>query len=247
MTLHSILVDANGNMPHVNSQLVLVAPLAYPSVVVSKDVVIQEVPPAVIASYGDPQRPQDPLALRALGILRVAQNQRFHPRTGQPTKLLSDATPGVTVAPDVSATPGVTATAQGDLVFPRIDPAIICRVVTADNSQILLGQNKLRTGYYSLIAGYVSLGETLEEATLREIKEETQLEVRDISYVCSQPWPFSGSLMVGMQATASGTPYPADGELLEVRWFARHQVAQLPLPQPNSIAYRMIQQWMEQA
>lgn len=242
MAVRSLLVDASGAMPFDGSEIVLVTPLEYPSVPISAELVIQQVPTEVVAAYGTPQRPWQPWALAALGVLKITQQQRFHPRTGAPTHLCEDPhAPG--------AAPGMMLSDAGDPVFARIDPAIICRVTTADDNRILLGRNTQRPDYFSLIAGYVELGETLEAAVAREVAEETGLTAQNIHYVCSQPWPFSGSLMLGMTATAAGEPQPIDGELAEVAWFSREQLQQgaVPLPAAPSIAHHLIQQWVHQA
>ena len=83
--------------------------------------------------------------------------------------------------------------------FPRMDPAII--VMVSDGVRALLGrQASWPAGRYSTIAGFVEPGESLEDAVVREVAEETGVSVRDISYHSSQPWPFPASLMVGFQA-----------------------------------------------
>ncbi len=77
-----------------------------------------------------------------------------------------------------------------------------------------------------MLAGFVEPGETLEEAVRREVREESSVEVGEVAYVASQPWPFPSSLMIGFHAVANGgpEPRPRDGELSEVRWFSRGEV-----------------------
>jgi NAD+ diphosphatase len=137
--------------------------------------------------------------------------------------------------------------------FPRTDPVVIVRVV--DGERLLLGrQARWPDGRFSVLAGFVEPGETLEEAVRREVREESSVEVGEVGYVASQPWPFPSSLMIGFHAVADGegVPRPGDGELSEVRWFARAEVeaaaagsAGVRLPPPYSISRRLIDGWLE--
>src|SRR5918996_2188093 len=108
--------------------------------------------------------------------------------------------------------------------FPRTDPVVIVRVV--DGERLLLGrQASWPEGRFSVLAGFVEPGETLEEAVRREVLEESGVVVEATEYVASQPWPFPSSLMIGFNALAGeGDPRPGDGELQEVRWFERAEV-----------------------
>jgi NAD+ diphosphatase len=136
--------------------------------------------------------------------------------------------------------------------FPRTDPVVIVRVV--DGARLLLGrQARWPEGRFSVLAGFVEPGETLEEAVRREVREESGVEVDDVGYVASQPWPFPSSLMIGFHAVANGgpEPRPRDGELSEVRWFERPELeaavagsADLRLPPPYSISRRLIDGWL---
>ncbi|MDO4928930.1 MAG: NAD(+) diphosphatase [Corynebacterium sp.] len=235
--MRSLLISPHGEVPMVGDTIALVDPQPGPQTPIGPELIAQEVPRDQVAIYGSPQRPVESWALRAIGIVRIAQQQRYHPTTGEATTLKLSGKDA-----------GVSETSDGAEVFPRIDPAIICRVTSPDNHYLLLGRNALRSHYYSLIAGYVGLGENIEDATVREVKEETDLDAYDISYVCSQSWPFSGALMLGMQAHASGEPYTRDGELLEVSWFSAREIVHpdFALPQPHSIAYRLIKHWINQ-
>jgi NAD+ diphosphatase len=136
--------------------------------------------------------------------------------------------------------------------FPRTDPVVIV-LVTDPGDRLLLGrQATWPEGRFSVLAGFVEPGETLEEAVRREILEESGIEVDDARYVASQPWPFPSSLMVGFSATASGgDPRPGDGELAAVGWFDRAEVeaavagnGEIALPPPFSIARRLIDGWL---
>ena len=87
------------------------------------------------------------------------------------------------------------------IIFPKISPAIIVAIIC--NDKILLAHNSnFPNNWYSLIAGYADVGESLEETVIREVKEEVGLEVKNIRYYKSQPWPFSGSMMIGFFAEA---------------------------------------------
>ena len=136
--------------------------------------------------------------------------------------------------------------------FPRTDPVVIVRV-TDGLDQILLGRSpRWPAGRYSLLAGFVEPGETLEAAVRREIREESEIEVSEVGYVASQPWPFPSSLMLGFQALArAGEPRPDGRELEDVRWFERSEVedaaagrGEILLSPPYSIARRLIDGWL---
>ena len=110
----------------------------------------------------------------------------------------------------------------GNIVYPRISPAVIVAITSGDS--ILLATNSsIPERRYSLIAGFVEVGETLEEAVKREVKEEVGLDVRNIRYSNSQPWPLTGSLMIGFTAESDlDQSIEIDtNELLEAQWFKR--------------------------
>lgn len=129
--------------------------------------------------------------------------------------------------------------------FPRIDPAII--VLITDGERVLLGrQSAWPLGRYSTIAGFVEPGESLEDAVRREVKEETDVDVFDIEYHSSQPWPFPASLMLGFCAKSPGSATAkCSAELEDARWFSRADIAGgLPvLPSSQSISFRLIEDW----
>jgi NAD+ diphosphatase len=136
--------------------------------------------------------------------------------------------------------------------FPRTDPVVIVRVTDAEGRLLLGRQARWPEGRFSLLAGYVEPGETLEEAVRREVLEEAGIQLDAVSYIASQPWPFPSSLMLGFSAQADGgDPAPADGELAEVRWFERAEVERgargkgpLALAPTYSIARRLIDAWL---
>lgn len=132
--------------------------------------------------------------------------------------------------------------------FPRIDPAII--VLVTDGERALLGrQASWPAGRYSTIAGFVEPGESLEDAVLREVLEETGVMASNPRYDSSQPWPFPSSLMIGFQAQAErGSEIQIGDELEDARWFTREEIRSdgLPLvPPSHSISYRLISTWLD--
>jgi NAD+ diphosphatase len=122
--------------------------------------------------------------------------------------------------------------------FPRMSPAIIVAVQKGD--QILLARaSRFPDGMYSVLAGFVEPGESLEQCVRREVKEEVGIEVKNIRYFGSQPWPFPNSLMVGFTAAYAGGKIRIDQkEIVDAGWF---KVEKLPkIPDKISIARRLI-------
>jgi NAD+ diphosphatase len=133
----------------------------------------------------------------------------------------------------------------GTETFPRLDPAVI--VIVSDGERALLGrQAEWPPGRYSTIAGFVEPGESLEDAVVREVYEETGVIVGNPCYRSSQPWPFPSSLMLGFHATAEpGSPIRLNGELEDARWFTPDEVrAHGVMPTSHSISYRLISEWL---
>lgn len=127
------------------------------------------------------------------------------------------------------------------MFFPKISPAIIVAITC--NDKILLARNaNFRANWYSLIAGYADIGETLEHTVAREVKEEVGLDVKNIRYYKSQPWPLSGSMMIGFIAEADeNQPICIDGnEITEAAWFTRENLPNHP-PSAISIAGELIE------
>ena len=132
----------------------------------------------------------------------------------------------------------------GRLEFPRISPAVIT-IVTNDKGEALLAHNKkFAAGVYSLIAGFNEAGESLEATVAREIKEEVNLDVKDIRYIRSQPWPFPNSLMLGFTARYNGGELRPDGiEIEDARWFSRDTLP--ALPGNGSVSRYLIGLWLD--
>lgn len=108
------------------------------------------------------------------------------------------------------------------LIFPKISPAVIVAITCGDKILLAKGRH-YRGNFFSLIAGYADIGESLEETVVREVKEEVGLEIKNIKYFESQPWPFSGSIMVGYFAEADeNQPLILDpSEIIEANWYTR--------------------------
>ena len=139
--------------------------------------------------------------------------------------------------------------ACGAATFPRTDPAVI--MLVHDGERALLGRQRVwKPGMYSTLAGFVEPGETLEEAVAREVREETDIEVEDVRYHSSQPWPFPASIMLGFEARARTTRITRnDDEVEDARWFTRDELGRFhelgnSLPRHDSIARRLIEDWL---
>jgi len=178
------------------------------------------------------------LLAEALGILNWHTSHGFSPRTGNAT--VSAKAGWVRVDPD-----------SGAEVFPRTDAAIIVGITDADD-RLLLGSNALwENNRFSLLAGFVEPGESLEAAVIREVFEESGIRVTDPTYLGSQPWPFPASLMVGFLArvdeSVESVLTPDGNEILDLRWFSRDDLraaaGEILLPGPTSIARAIIEEW----
>ena len=122
--------------------------------------------------------------------------------------------------------------------FPVLAPAMI--VAVHRNDEILLATNaRFKPGMYSVLAGFVEAGETVEEAIAREVREEVNIEVTHIRYFGSQSWPFPNSLMLGFEADYAGGELKPDGtEILDAGWYRADALPQTPAP--GSIAHELI-------
>jgi len=128
------------------------------------------------------------------------------------------------------------------IAYPKISPAVIVTITC--NDKILLARNTKFPGmWYSLLAGYVDIGESLEETLRREVKEEVGLDISNIRYYNSQPWPLSGSLMIGFTAEGDESQpiIPDNKEIAEAAWFTRDNLPEHALN--LSIAGEMIEKF----
>ena len=137
--------------------------------------------------------------------------------------------------------------------YPRVDPAVI--VAVSDGKRLLLGrQASWPAQRYSVVAGFVEPGESLEQTVVREVFEETRVRVRSCRYLGAQPWPFPGALMLGFVADAEPDVPQVDGELEDARWFTLEEIAAarqrkdddesgILLSPPISIARSLIEHW----
>jgi len=155
------------------------------------------------------------VALRASQIMYWDRTHQFCGRCGGPVRR-SD-----TERAKVCTVCGLTN-------YPRISPAVIVAVIK--EGQILLGHSeRFKKGLYSVLAGFVEPGETFEECIRREIKEEVGIDVKNIRYFASQPWPFPDSLMVGFIAEYAGGEICVDGEELDdAGWFTPEALPEIP-------------------
>ncbi len=178
------------------------------------------------------------LLLAAIALANWHESHRFSPISGQPTMVEK----GGWVRRDPS---------NGREIFPRTDAAIIVGVTDRDD-RLVLGSNALwESNRFSLLAGFVEPGESLESAVIREIYEESGLRLVDPVYLGSQPWPFPASLMLGFMAKLDPDQEvvltPDGTEILDLRWFSREElVSALPeirLPGRSSIARAIIEEW----
>ena len=155
------------------------------------------------------------VAFRAAQIVDWDRNHQFCGRCGSPTRDRGDIR-----AKECSGC--------GFVMFPRISPAII--VLVERGEKVLLARaNRFPDKFYSVLAGFVEPGETLEEAVAREIKEEVGIEVKDIRYFGSQPWPFPDSLMIAFTATYAGGEIKIDEEeIVDAGWFEPESFPNIP-------------------
>lgn len=165
------------------------------------------------------------VALRAEHITYWDCTSRFCGRCGASTRFSSDERAKV-------------CSGCGFTIYPRLSPAVIVAVVR-DGKLLLANSTRFPSKFFSVIAGFVDVGETLEECVAREVMEETGIEVKEIRYHSSQPWPFPDSLMVGFTAKyARGEILVDHAELSEAGWFGPDELPQIP--DKLSIARRLI-------
>ena len=141
--------------------------------------------------------------------------------------------------------------------FPRVNPVAIMLVIDGDKCLLGRGPNWPEDAY-SALAGFVSSGESLSEACIREVKEEVDIDVVDPVYKFSQPWPYPGQLMMGLFCTATTTKVTVDGkELSDAKWFSKDVVKRILAgekyqegetficPPPFAISHQLLKAWVE--
>jgi NAD+ diphosphatase len=165
------------------------------------------------------------VAARALEISEWDRTHRFCGSCGSPTALK----PGERA---------LQCTACGHLSYPRISPAVIVAVIRGD--RILLARaRRFPPGLYSVLAGFVEPGETLEECVAREVREETGIEVKNLRYFASQAWPFPHSLMVAFTAEHAAGEITVDpAEIVDAGWYSADALPRLP--DPITVARKLI-------
>jgi NAD+ diphosphatase len=181
------------------------------------------------ALYGNIDEDLFLLAGKAYQVVSWDQTHQFCGRCGSSTE-------------DLSGERAKVCPKCGFISYPRICPAVITAITKED--KILLAHAKhFKEGMYSLIAGFVEAGETLEEGVQREIMEEVGIKVKNIQYLGSQPWPFPNSMMLGFTAEYESGEIIVDGvEITEANWY---DTGNLPgLPPEVSIARKIINRWI---
>jgi NAD+ diphosphatase len=181
------------------------------------------------ALYGRLPEIQWTIAGRAVQLVEWARTHRFCGRCGTAT----EPSPGERA---------MRCSACGLLAFPRLAPAIITLVSRGD--EVLLARGvTFPVPMYSCIAGFVEPGETLEDAVRREVREEVGVEITNVAYVASQPWPFPHSLMIGFTADwAAGDIVIDPSEIIDAQWFRPDTMPMIP---PGiSIARKLIDGWL---
>ena len=130
----------------------------------------------------------------------------------------------------------------GKEIWPQLATAVIV-LVHRDDKVLLVHARNFRTAFYGLVAGFVETGETLEEAVHREVREETGIEITNLRYFGSQPWPYPCGLMVGFNADyVSGEIQLQQSELSEGAWYDKDHLP--TIPEKLSIARKLIDDWL---
>ncbi|WP_100498196.1 NAD(+) diphosphatase [Geodermatophilus chilensis] len=178
------------------------------------------------------------LLAEAVAMVEWHARHRFSPLSGAPTTV--ERAGWVRRDPETGAE-----------LFPRTDPAVIMLVHDGGDRCVLGRQAVWPPGRFSILAGFVEPGESAEGAVAREVAEEVGLQVTDIRYVGSQPWPFPQSLMLGYTARVEGDPTLRldPTEIEEARWFTRDELRSgagpRALPPAVSIARHIIDRWVD--
>jgi NAD+ diphosphatase len=194
--------------------------------------------PQSLRTVGPTIAPEDAsLAVHAVGLARWHQLHGFCPHCGSPTEVHD--------AGHVRRCPSC-----GLHHFPRTDPAVIMLITDGHDRALLGRQAAWPENRFSTLAGFVEPGESLPDAVRREVMEEVGIEVGDVTYAGSQPWPFPSSLMLGFFGTALSHDIRVDGnEIADARWFTRAEITELSaasellLPPLVSISRWLVNEW----
>ncbi|HLS25781.1 MAG TPA: NAD(+) diphosphatase [Beutenbergiaceae bacterium] len=177
------------------------------------------------------------LATQAVAIANWHSTHRHCPRCGAATEVIE--------AGWVRRCP-----VDGSHHFPRTDPAVIMAITDDDDRLLLARAATWPQRRYSVPAGFVEPGESLENAVRREVEEETAVQVGEVTYQASQPWPFPASLMVGCTGVARTTEVEPDGvEVTAAMFLTREELTRavtsgdMVLPRATSIAHHLIAKW----
>ena len=228
-----LLVDQNLQLPKVE-KLASDLLFTHDEQVIARDLLAEEPIPEglqlvpirqLITSWSKEQFLQ---ASRAVQLLEWRRNHKFCSHCGHPTEV--HPTEYAMVCPSCRYHQ-----------YPRVNPCIIT-VITRGDDEILLAKSvHNKTNMYGLIAGFVEVGETLEEAVQREAFEEVGLKLKNIQYMSSQPWPFPSNLMVAFRAEyESGEIKLQEEEIADAQFFKIDQLPEIPFK--GSIAHSMIMQ-----
>ena len=163
-------------------------------------------------------------------IIYWDQNTQFCGVCGAPMKMSTDISK--------------KCTSCGKEVWPLLATAVIV-LITREDKVLLVHARNFRRDFYGLVAGFVETGETLEEAVIREVSEETGIRIKNIRYFDSQPWPYPCGLMVGFKAEYdSGVIHLQQEELSTGDWFSRDNLPEIP--EKLSIARKLIDSWLNE-
>lgn len=210
--------------------------IRYAAVMVDR--VPQELEPVSLRVLGPTIAPDEAsLGVHAVGIARWHQHHKYCANCGQPSDIAEAG--HVRVCP-----------ACGTHHFPRTDPAVIMLITDGDDRALLGRQPIWPEGRFSTLAGFVEPGESLDDAVRREVMEEVGIQVGEVAYAGSQPWPFPSSLMLGFFGQALTSDITVDqNEIAEARWFTRAEVTEMTassdllLPPNVSISRWLLQKW----
>lgn len=231
-----LLVDQNLQLPEVE-KLASDLPLNHNDHVIARDLLENETIPdgyqlvpirELIQSWSTTEFLQ---ASRAVQLLEWRRNHKFCSHCGHMTEI--HAKEYAMVCP-----------ACGYHQYPRVQPCIITIITKGDDEILLAKSAHNKSNMYGLIAGFVEVGETLEEAVQREAFEEVGLKLKNIRYMSSQPWPFPSNLMIAFHAEYdSGDIQLQVEEISEAQFFKFDQLPEIPFK--GSIAHAMIMQIVE--